>query len=186
MVLYVAFMGDTMTFKWAEQGLETWNHLYAPINAGNLAAINDSTLMLIEKLEREEIPLENTRTIVLQIGGTDLRHRIRVRIVYEQIQKIVLLLQQNSPGVKIIILGIIPRGCDSREVLASIQETNEKLSDLENGFTKRFHDMWTSFFDKEKGKIVEDLYDKDGVNLSAKGYQVWGNQMATVFEECLQ
>lgn len=168
-----------------EQGLEVWNRLYASINAGNHAAINDSTLMLIEKLEREEIPLENTRTVVLQIGGTDLRHKIKVKIVQEQIKRIILLLQQSSPGVKILVIGILPRGCDSKEVLATLQETNELLSGLENGFTIRYFDMWSNFMDVDKGKIFADLYDKDGVNLSCKGYQVWGNEMAPIFEECI-
>lgn len=179
------FLGDTLMYKWVEQGLEVWNRLYATINAGNYAAVNDSTLMLIEKLEREEIPLENTRTVVLQVGGTDLRYKIKVKIVHEQIKKIILLLQQSCPGIKILLLGILPRGVD-KDVIAATRETNELLSDVENGFTIRWLNMWSHFVDASSGKTNVDLYDKDGVNLSARGYQAWANEMAPVFEEILQ
>lgn len=178
-------MGDTANCKWTEQGLEVWNHLYAPINAGNYSSVNESTLMLVEKLEREEIPLENTRRIVLQIGGTDLRHKIKVKIVHEQIKKIILLLQQSSPGVKILLLGILPRGCDNKEVRSYIKETNELLTQFENGFTIRCFNLYPYFVNPENDKVIAELYDKDGVNLSLRGYQVWAHSMAPIFEELL-
>ncbi|CAL8114094.1 unnamed protein product [Orchesella dallaii] len=180
----VVFLGDTLMYKWAEQGIELWNHLYAPLNAANFACVNDSTQMLIEKLESDEILIENARTAVLMIGATDIRFRIKEIIIFQQVKKIILLLQQSSPGIKILVLGIMPRG-DKLDHLPIIQETNELLSNVENGFTIRWLDMWSQFVDSTTGRIIEDLFEEDEANLSERGYQIWANAMASTFEDCL-
>jgi len=165
------------------EGRPIWEKYYGGLNTGNFGTIGDSTQMLIEKLERDEIPLQETQSVVLMIGATDLRHKIKVQVVYDQIRKIVMLLQANSrPGVKILVLGILPRGDINADCNAAIQETNEMLSQMENGFTVRWMDLGDKFIESSN-KIKSELFNSDRINLSINGYQLLADSIASTFEE---
>ncbi len=59
------------------------------------------------------------------------------------------------------------------------------LSGLENGFTIRFISLHSKFYDKDHGKIREELYDKDRINLSPEGYEVLADTIHPVLQEFL-
>jgi lysophospholipase L1-like esterase len=182
--MYTAFIGDSIVARFLQEGKSTWEKNYAGSNTGNFGTIGDSTQMLVEKLERDELPLQETQAIVLMIGSTDLRHKIKVNVVYDQIRKIVMLLQGGArPGVKILILGILPRGDVNADCNHAIHETNELISQIENGFTVRFLDLEAKFMDKETGKIKQELFASDRINLSTEGYELLAQIIATVFQE---
>lgn len=88
-----AFIGDSILAKFAEDGQAVWEKNYSHLNSGNMGTVGDSTQMLIEKLERDMLPLEDTQIVVLMIGATDLRHKLKVSVVFDQIRKIIQMLQ---------------------------------------------------------------------------------------------
>ncbi|OXA55994.1 platelet-activating factor acetylhydrolase IB subunit gamma [Folsomia candida] len=183
----IAFIGDSILAKFAEDGQAVWEKNYSHLNSGNMGTVGDSTQMLIEKLERDMLPLEDTQIVVLMIGATDLRHKLKVSVVFDQIRKIIQMLQAGCrSGVKIMILGVLPRGDSNVDCNDAIAETNEMLTNLENGFTMRFVTLQSQFYDKEKNKIREELFHTDRINLNEKGYEVLANAIHPVLQEFLQ
>lgn len=94
--------------------------------------------------------------------------------------------QVSRSGVKIMILGVLPRGDANADCNEAIEETNEMLSTLENGFTVRFVPLQSQFYDKERGKIREDLFSPDRINLSTQGYEVLADTIHPVLQEFLE
>jgi len=108
--VHSAFLGDSIISGWEEEGKEIWDEHFECIHAGNYGATGESTQSLYERLLKyREINLDFTRAVVLMIGSTDLMHKLKPEIVHEQLKKIIQILQEQKSGIRILVMGILPR-----------------------------------------------------------------------------
>ena len=61
---------------------------------------------------------------------------------------------------------------------------NRIIAKLDDGKTVRFLDMGAKFA-SAPGAVIPELYNKDQLHLVAKGYQLWADTMAPLFDELM-
>jgi len=84
---------------------------------------------------------------------------------------VVLELQRDFPGAKILLLGIFPRGRATDPVRATIAEINKIVAKLDDGNRVHYLDIGQGFLDAD-GNIATDIMS-DGLHPTTKGYEIW-------------
>ena len=97
--------------------------------------------------------------------------------VFSNIGGIINLVKEKSPGVKILLLGILPRnGVDVHQKILAANALIGNYADNESVF---FLNMGDQFSD-QIGSLFPGMSD-DGVHLSQLGYQTWSQTMNPLF-----
>ena len=94
-------------------------------------------------------------------------------------KEILTQLKAKMPSIKIILLGVLPRG-DSKGIRAkNVNKLYEKLADNK---TVYWLDMWSSFTSSD-GKQKSELFTSDTVHPIEAGYKVWQQTMEPLLKE---
>ena len=139
----------------------------------NLGFGGDCTQQVLWRLQNGEIDGLNPKLVSVMIGTNNARRNKPEEIVLG-IQNILSELRQRLPESKIVLFSIFPRaaGVEYETVLA----VNKRLPDLADGRTVLHVDINEQFL-KADGTPKEELYYKDLLHLSDKGYQLWWSQL---------
>lgn len=117
------------------------------------------------------------RTIVFYAGDNDIASGKSVERVIEDFIQFRSLVQQHFPETRLIYIGIKPSIArwkwmnDMQKVNRSIQAMAEKDERLD------FVDIYKPMLD-EKGEPNAELFQKDGLHLNDKGYELWTKLIA--------
>jgi len=178
------FLGDSITDWFDSEGIETWNSLYAPLGAVNTGVAGDRTTTVIDRINNQGIiDGLNAYQAVLKIGTNDLSGGVPEAEVVENIRTIISLIKTKNPGVRIILLGILPRG--GADIHQRARNVNAMLVDV------ALNDPDVSFLDMDEqfsnglGIVKPELFWDDQLHLSPMGYVVWGQVMAPLFDMVL-
>jgi beta-glucosidase len=129
--------------------------------------------------------------LVVMIGTNDAASNSRDEIA-AGIEKLVREIRQRLPNMKILLLGIFPRGPhtsntgkfdDGLSRMLVIRAANARIAKLDDGRTVRYLDIGEKFLDH--GKIPDDVM-ADQLHPTAKGYQRWADAMQPLLEEMLR
>jgi lysophospholipase L1-like esterase len=177
------FLGDSITDWWKNDGRATWDQFYEPLGSVNTGVAGDRTTTIIDRINNQGI-IDNLNAYmaVLKIGTNDLSGNVPEQTVADNINTIISLIKSKNPGVKILLLGILPRG--GSEIHSRIQTVNSLIARYANGNDVFFLNMEAQF-STGLGQVVPQLYWDDQLHLSSAGYVKWAETMNPVFDEIL-
>jgi lysophospholipase L1-like esterase len=105
------FIGDSITDFFDSEGKPTWDQFYGPLGAINFGVSGDWTTNTISRIIVDGMLNGlSAQVAVLMIGTNDLSQDSPAAQVAENIQTIITLIKETNPGVKVLLLGILPRG----------------------------------------------------------------------------
>jgi len=178
----VVFLGDSITDWWRNDGRQTWEQFYAALGSVNTGVAGDRTTTIIDRINGGMIDNLNAYMAVLKIGTNDLSGNVPVQTVADNIAVITGMIKQKNPGVRILLLGILPRG--GSEIHGRIKTVNSIISQYADGSTVFYLDMEQQF-STGQGQVVPELYWDDQLHLSSAGYAMWAQTMNSLFFDIL-
>ncbi len=175
----VIFIGDSITDGFDDAGREYWDTLkrFQPANMG---ISGDWTQNVLWRVAHSVIGKVKPDLVVLMIGTNNGSYPEDE--VAAGIKAIIDLIRQMSPGTKVLLHGILPRGTDYPKG-NRYEVINEKISRFADGSSVIWMDMSELFLTPDR-RVRADLLP-DGLHPGAKGYEVWAKSIAPKLEEIL-
>lgn len=178
------FLGDSITDGWRSTGKAVWDKTFAPLKAANFGISGDRTEHVLWRLQHGELEGIHPRLAVVMIGTNNGDPANDVAL---GIKAIIGEVQQRSPGTRILLLGIFPRG----EKPEGARLKNEAVNTIISGYAspadpKRvvYLDIGDKFLtpDKILGKDIMP----DALHPNLKGYQIWADAILDPVKQLLQ
>ncbi len=176
------FVGDSITHGWERSGKEVWKQYYGNRRAFNFGIGGDRTGHVIWRLEHSPMDKISPKMAVVMIGTNN---RTAPADTAEGIKKIVSILQEKYPEIKILLLEVFPRGekpdDPARKRVNAINVIlRQNCANMKNVTIKSLADL---YLDK-KGILPKDLMP-DFLHPNAEGYKRWANAIEPEIEKVL-
>ena len=139
-----------------------WDQL-KKFNPVNMGYSGDRTQHLLWRVEHSNIAKAKPLAAVILIGTNNVWDK--PEDVAKGIKAIIDSLQRQSPGTKILLLGLFPRASDNPKQNARVNEIISKFGDEKRIFYRDYSAIWV---DKD-GKVRKDLMP-DSLHPNQKGY----------------
>jgi lysophospholipase L1-like esterase len=184
------FLGDSITARWNTVP-ELWQQYYGEYAPANFGIPGDSTQHVIWRIAHGELDGITPRVVVLMIGTNNTGTNSAEEIAQAD-RKIVGLIRDKIPGVKVLLLAIFPRGprkgtdgvMDTGAArMEKIKAVNADLAQLDDGKTVRFLDLGPKFLGPD-GTIPDDIM-KDHLHPTPAGLKIWGDAMKPLLAEMM-
>jgi lysophospholipase L1-like esterase len=181
----IIFIGDSITDYWRLAGEQTWNREFAPLGAANFGIAGDETQHVLWRLRQGELQGSKAGLAVLLIGSNNLG--VHPDHTPEQVAHAIGLsvkeFQQRVPGIKVLVLGILPRGeGDAKHPLRQrITAANKLIAKLADDKSVFYMDL-TSVFTLPDGKVNRTLIP-DWVHPGAEGYVAFAKAIKPTIEK---
>jgi lysophospholipase L1-like esterase len=127
----VIFLGDSITHGW--EGQKAWQEYFGSFKPVNLGIGGDQTGHVLWRItEGHELDNLKPRAAVIMIGTNNIGGHTAQQIA-GGIKAIVEELKQQKPNMKILVLGVFPRGSSSdaertvEQITAGVKPINEEL-----------------------------------------------------------
>jgi lysophospholipase L1-like esterase len=181
----VLFLGDSITQGWEGAGKDVWKSRFAPLKAANFGIGGDRTQHVLWRItEGKELEGIEPKVAVLMIGTNNISSDSAEQIA-EGVTAIVTELRKQRPKMKVLLLGVFPRGgkpgkdlkdantVAPGELQPKVKAINERLAKLDDGKTVKYLDIGDKFLTKEGGLAKGVM--PDFLHLSPKGYELWAD-----------
>ncbi|MDO4586696.1 MAG: GDSL-type esterase/lipase family protein [Planctomycetia bacterium] len=179
-------IGDSITHGWEGAGKDVWNKYYGDKKAVNLGIGGDQTHHVIWRLENYDFSNVNPKLAVLLIGVNNVASGSTGNNTAYGNRKIVEILHEKFPELKIIVLNVFPWG--NKDELAKHEKVagvNELLPyyvrDLDYVTLVNINDIFLN----ENGELPADIMP-DFLHPNAVGYEKWGAALDQMITEKLQ
>jgi len=167
----LVFIGDSITHGWEKEGKEVWRKYYGSRNAVNLGIGGDTTENVLWRLDHGNIDGIAPKAAVVMIGTNNTGMKNTPEEIAEGVKAIVEKLRTKLPDMKVLLLGIFPRGQHDyagRQNNAKANEIIAKLADDKGVF---YLDIGQRFLSPD-GTISKEIMH-DYLHLTPKGYEIW-------------
>lgn len=177
----VIFLGDSITHAW--EGQKAWKQYFGEFKPVNLGISGDQTGHVLWRItEGKELENLKPKAAVIMIGTNNTGGHSAQEIA-GGIKAIVEELKKQKPDIRILVLGVFPRGnggdADKETKTIPADKLNKKIpainaiiSGLDDGKRVFYKDIGKEFLDKDGG-LPKDIMP-DYLHLSDKGYEIWG------------
>lgn len=181
----LVFLGDSITQGWEGEGKETWEKHWAPLKAANFGIGGDRTEHVLWRLDNGNYDGLKAKLTVLMIGTNNTGHRMDpAEDTAAGVKAIVEKLRAKQPQMKILLLGIFPRGEKPEDPMRKRNaEINEIIAKLADGKTVFYQDIGGEFLLPD-GTLPRDIMP-DLLHLNKTGYQKWADAIAPKVKELL-
>ena len=185
----VLFLGDSITERWANNA--AWKKSFAPLKAANFGVGGDRTEHVLWRITSgKELEGIDPKVAVLLIGANNFN--LKAVDIADGITAIVAELRRAKPRLKILLLGVLPRGprkpSDPSKVVPEEQPKtkaiNDRLAKLDDGKSVVFMDIGGRFLNKDGNLLQENM--PDFLHLSPKGYEIWADAIEGKVKELLK
>ena len=177
----VLFLGDSITHGWESNGKKVWEEHFAPLKAANFGIGGDRTQHVLWRItEGKELDGIDPKVAVLMIGTNNASSNTAKEIA-EGVEAIVKELRRQKPKVKVLVLGVFPRGGKRREkeqtevkaedLHPKIKEINGLIAKLDDGKAVKYLDIGGKLLDKSGDLQKAVMYDF--LHLTDNGYAIW-------------
>jgi lysophospholipase L1-like esterase len=182
----VLFLGDSITRGWAGAGKEVWEEHFEPLRAANFGIGGDRTQHVLWRItEGKELDGIQPKVAVLMIGTNNLPPGNTPEQIADGITAIVRQLRKQVPAIKVLLLGVFPRGEKADNPFrARIKEVNDRIAKLDDGSHVRYLDIGGKFL-AEDGSLPKEIMP-DFLHLSKDGYQIWAEAIKPHVEAMLK
>jgi lysophospholipase L1-like esterase len=161
----IVFAGDSETELFDLQ--EEFNNK----NIKNRGIIGDGSAGLLNRFD--PIIVGKPKKIFIEIGINDIRGKMPVKTIADNILMIILKIKTRSPTTNIYIESIFP--CNLKEngtsLIPIIKRLNQSLYKICIQQQVTYIDLFSLFLDKDRLGAKYDC--GDGLHLSGDGYNVW-------------
>ena len=168
-------IGDSITQGWEGAGRKVWEKHYTPRNAVNLGIGGDRTQHVIWRLQNGNIEGIKPKLAVIMIGTNNSGSNTSEEIA-AGVTEIVDLLNKELPEMKVLLLGIFPRGATpedkKRQVNEGANKIIAKLADREN---VTYLDIGSNFL-TDDGTLTREVMP-DLLHLNQASYQTWAESI---------
>lgn len=169
------FIGDSITQGWEGRGKGVWAKFYGKRNAVNLGIGGDRTQHVIWRLDNGNINGISPKAAVIMIGTNNSGSNSSEQIA-EGVTVIVKQLRKKLPEMKILLLGVFPRGMNSADKRRQVNEgANGIFAKLDDGKSVFYLDIGKKFL-QEDGTLTREIMP-DLLHLSEQGYTIWAESV---------
>lgn len=167
------FIGDSITDGWRSTGKAVWEKNFAPLKAANFGISGDRTQHVIWRLRNGELEGIHPKLAVVMIGtnnGGDSAEDVALGI-----KTIIGDIQQRSPGTRILLLGIFPRGEQGTD---GARKKNDQVNKIIAGYAMPTDPRRVAYLDiGQKFLTPDQILGKDimpdALHPNGKGYEIW-------------
>ena len=186
----LAFVGDSITQGWENNGRETWEKHYGGRDAINLGIGGDRTEHVIWRLQHSGgFAKTHPEVVVLMIGTNNTGHFPRDHPAYQApaevaagVQRILEIIAQQSPETKVVLHGIFPRGRTQLDPgRLNNHAINQRIRRLADGERVHWLDIADAFLEEDDSLAAEIM--PDALHLSEAGYQRWADALEPKLKE---
>jgi lysophospholipase L1-like esterase len=191
----VYFMGDSITRRWGASDrqyadlLSNWNENFKGWNAADFGWGADKTQNMLWRLEQGELDGVYPKVIVLMAGTNNIGNLsptddadARAAETVRGVAAVLKALHSRAPNATVVVMGITPRN-DNIKVMPIIDAANRDIAKLADGGRTRYLNINAQLADRD-GVLLPGM-TKDGLHLTAKGYQLWANALKPILLERL-
>ncbi len=186
----VLFLGDSITEGWAKAP-HIWDHYYGQYQPANFGISGDQTQHVIWRIENGELDGITPKVVVLMLGTNNSLAHTGAQIAAAD-TKIVHLIREKIPGVKVLLLAIFPRGPRKsggrdeplEQIMTAITTANAELAKLDDGTNVRFLDINARFLGNDG--TIPKIIMPDQLHPNAAGYQLWAEAMQPLLDEMMR
>lgn len=155
----VIFLGDSITHGW--EGQKAWQEHFGTFKPVNLGIGGDQTGHVLWRItEGHEIDRLNPKAAVLMIGTNNTGSHSAQQIA-GGIQAIVEELRRQKPGIKVLVLGVFPRG-NASDAERNLNQITEAMKPINEELKKEQPDI------KRLNTLIRNLERQRGTIPSTK------------------
>jgi lysophospholipase L1-like esterase len=149
----VIFLGDSITHGW--EGQKAWQEHFGPFKPVNLGIGGDQTGHVLWRItEGHELDHLNPKAAVIMIGTNNIGGHSAQQIA-GGIKAIVEELKRQKPHLKVLVLGVFPRG-RAADAERSVEQITEGVKPINEELTKEKPDI------KRLNALVRNLEQQRG------------------------
>jgi lysophospholipase L1-like esterase len=178
------FLGDSITAGWATRGKEVWAKSFTQWQPTNFGIGGDRTQHVLWRIENGELDGIKPKVAVLMIGTNNV-HDDSPENIAKGVTKIVETIRAKTPGTKILLLAVFPRGEKAspnpdREKIDKVNAIIAKLEDDQHVF---YMDIGGKFLQPD-GTLPKDIMP-DSLHPNEAGYQIWADAITPKLAELM-
>jgi lysophospholipase L1-like esterase len=186
------FIGDSITQGWEGAGKDVWAKSYTPLKAANFGIGGDRTQHVLWRItEGKELEGISPKLAVMMIGTNNTGSNNAEEIAMG-IKAILEEFKKQRPQMKVLLLGVFPRGSAVKEdkfaakekLNTKIPQINKIISSYADDKTVFYKDIGKAFLD-ESGNLPKEMMP-DLLHLSPKGYQAWADAISDDVKKLLK
>ena len=168
----LAFIGDSITHGWEGRGKLVWERYYGHRKALNLGIGGDRTQHVLWRLDHGNLDGIQPKVAVVMIGtNNSADNRNTANEMVDGVSAVVKKLRAKSPGTKILLLAIFPRGETFNNQRGKILQVNQALRKLQDNKHVFYLDIGHRFMDKDG--VIPKAIMPDFLHFSTAGYGIW-------------
>jgi lysophospholipase L1-like esterase len=153
-----------------------WDSLFKPLNAANYGISGDRTQHILWRIQNGNLDRIKPKAIVLEIGVNNFHDNTADEIA-GGIRAIVKALQKKVPGARILLLGPLPAGENSKDAnRQKYKQVHQQIHELGNGKNVIYMNFDKSFI-RDDGTLTPGLMAGDAIHLTRAGYEEWARLM---------
>jgi lysophospholipase L1-like esterase len=180
----IVFIGDSITHAWEGGGQNVWQKYYGTRKALNFGVGGDRTQHVLWRFENGQLDGLKPKVAVLMIGTNNSNKDDNTEAeILEGVTKIVTQMRERQPQMKIIVLGIFPRGATFSFQRGKILQVNQALAKLADGKNIFYIDFGSQLIEAD-GSISKEIMP-DYLHLSERGYEIWAAAIEPKVKELL-
>lgn len=172
------FVGDSITQGWEGRGKDVWEKYYGHRKPLNLGIGGDRTQHVLWRLDNGNIKGIQPKVALVMIGTNNSGNdRNSAGEIVDGIEAVVKKLRTKLPEMKIILLGIFPRGEKFNDQRGKILQVNQTIRKLHDGAHVHYVDIGHRFMDNDG--VIPRAIMPDFLHFSTAGYGVWAKAIET-------
>jgi dienelactone hydrolase/lysophospholipase L1-like esterase len=185
----IVLIGDSITHLWGgepqepkgNRGAPSWNALFGGRKVLNLGFGWDRTQNVLWRIGHGELDGPQPKLIVIHIGTNNLAGTAHARAntpaeIAEGIQAVAQQAKAKCPGVKLVLMAVMPRGEQpSDPARASVEAINALLPDVAKSCGATLIDLKDKLCESD-GTISKETMP-DFLHPAAKGYAIWAEAL---------
>lgn len=162
------FIGDSITQGWVQRGKDVWEKHYAQRHALDFGVGADATQHTLWRLEHMDVASFRPKVAVVLIGTNNTRNT--PEDIAAGIKAVLVKTQQTFPGVKVILMSILPNA-RAQEKMKAVNVLTQTFADNRTVFYLDLAAKMTPEGDSWKG------LGPDKLHLTAEGYEMWAAEL---------
>jgi lysophospholipase L1-like esterase len=166
--IQLLFLGDSITQLWDPQ---VFARYYGRRHALNMGVASDTTQGLLWRLGRSQLGQTLKPGLIVLMIGTNNAHNLETDQVAFGIAETLRLIRQRSPGSRILLIAVLPRGATAQDWFrAPIARLNTLIASCADQQHIFFVDPGAALLDSQ-GNLPERLA-ADRLHLTPAGYAI--------------
>ncbi len=169
------FIGDSITQGWRTKGEAVWQANFAPRNALDFGISGDRTQQVLWRMENYPIQRLHPKVAVVLIGTNN---RDTAPQIAEGVKAVLTKTQTMYPGIKIILVSIMPRS-QFNDLMMATDAILRTYADDKTIYYLDLVPLMTPVGDNFKGLGPDHLHP------DASGYQLWADALLPLVNKLL-